>query len=188
MFKNLAKLSLICSFFVINSFAQTEIKVPRGKSVLPNGYFEIGEWKKANKSQITPEIEMLAKQDKTYVYLGFRFLKDKHTGIDFYLAGNKLERRMLHISSSLGEKSYQSDKWQDWIWGQNNLWAGNVINLVTENGKRRIVKPDGFEFQISKKMFKSKKWSLRLNLKRPQMVIPKNSTDTDTSNWIKIKI
>ncbi|MCP4221207.1 MAG: hypothetical protein GY765_41660 [bacterium] len=161
--------------------------VPEGGHILVNGVFEDAEWNDALEKKLDENMKLLLKQDKQYIYIGIRFLKVKHTGIDFYLSDSKGNRVKLHISSALSETRWKGTQWQEATWGRNSLWTGNVTCLYFLEGKRKVVEPEGFEFQIDKKLFPGKFWSMMMNLKRPKKTFPAKATDNDTVNWFALK-
>jgi hypothetical protein len=163
-------------------------KVPTGKHILVNGKFPGDEWNDAFKKPVDEDLLVYLKQDEKYLYLGIQFLKVKHTGIDLYLADSPGNRRMLHISAALGEKEFVDSLWRDTVFGQNYLWTGNVINMYIEDGKSKIVEPDGFEFQIDKKMFSGKLWYVMMHLKRPEKIYPTLATNLDITQWLRINL
>jgi hypothetical protein len=163
-------------------------KIPTGKHIMVNGKFPGDEWNDALKKPMDEACLIFLKQDEKYLYIGIEFLKEKHTGIDLYLADSPGNRRMLHVSSALGEKEFVDSLWRDTVFGQNYLWTGNVINMYFEDGKNKIVEPDGFEFQIDKKMFPGKQWYVMMHFKRPEKIYPTSATDLDITRWFRINL
>jgi len=92
-------------------------KVPSGKHILVNGKFPGHEWNDAFKKQVAEDLRLYLKQDEKYLYIGIEFLKEKHTGIDLYLADSPGNHRMLHISAALGEKEFVDSLWRDTVFG-----------------------------------------------------------------------
>lgn len=158
--------------------------VPEGGHILVNGIFEDLEWNDALKKDLDENLKLYLKQDTQYIYIGIRFMKVKHTGIDFYLSDSKENRVMMHISTALSETRWNGTEWMESKWGRNSLWTGNVVCLYIYGGKRKIVAPGGFEFQIDKKMLPGKLWSLMMKLKRPAKTYPEKATDSDTVHWL----
>jgi len=63
-----------------------------------------------------------------------------------------------------------------------------VINLYIEDGKNKIVEPDGFEFQIDKTMFSGKVWYVMMHLKRPEKIYLARATNLDIIHWLRINL
>ncbi len=187
---NVATMLAVTLFLTGTVFAVPTHKiegVPEGSHILVNGIFEDLEWKDALKKDLDDNLKLYLKQDKQYIYIGIRFMKIKHTGIDFYLSDSKENRIMMHISSALAETRWDGTKWMESKWGRNSLWTGNVICLYVDEGKRKVVAPDGFEFQIDKKMLPGKLRSLMMKLKRPEKIYPQKATDSGTVHWLDLK-
>ncbi|MCP4154145.1 MAG: hypothetical protein GY757_40845 [bacterium] len=181
-------LSLTLAAFAASPLPSHKIEgVPEGGHILVNGIFEDLEWNDALKKDLDENLKLILKQDKQYIYIGIRFMKVKHTGIDFFLSDSKGNRVMMHISSALSESRWDGTKWMESTWGLNRLWSGNVTCLYIADGKRRVVEPDGFEFQIDKKMLPGKSWSLMMKLKRPSKTFPEKAVDSDTVHWFNLK-
>jgi hypothetical protein len=81
-----------------------------------------------------------------------KFLAEMHTGIDLFLTEPEDRRKKLHLSAALGEAEWTEGLWPDLQWGKNALWTANSIALISENGERKVVPLESFEFQISRSL------------------------------------
>lgn len=171
-----------------NGMFSPDIITPSGRHILPNGQFDDEEWKDALEVKTTVGVVILFKQDGDYLYLGIKFLADMHTGIDLFLAEPEGVGKKLHVSAALGEADWVNNTWTDIQWGKNHLWTSNSIGLISENGERKVVPLEGFEFQISRSLLPGNNWRLFFHLKRPDKIFPLEADQNDFSNWIKFEI
>jgi hypothetical protein len=170
-------------------YCQESEKVPYGEYILSNGILEKPEWLNSKVINIDSSINLLIKQDNKNVFIGIEFLKEKHTGVDLYLANINEERYMFHVSSTQGEKKFTNNTWSETVWELPKYWHGNTIGLYQDNkGKRQIIKPDGFEFLISKKLITSNKFRIKFHLKRPIKIFPKNTNEIDINSWYEFEL
>jgi len=168
--------------------AAEDVEVISGVNILPNGKVETSEWQDAKKIETSNDINLHFKQDSTYLYICIEFVNKMHTGIDLYLAKNEGNRKMLHVSSAIGEKTFNEGEWSDYDWGGNKHWIANSIGTIYVDGKNEIVPLEGFEFQIDKSMFNKDEWYLMIHLKRPELIYPENATSESTEHWLKINL
>lgn len=164
------------------------IITPSGKHILPNGQFGDEEWKDAFEVKTDTGVVLLFKQDRDYLYLGIKFLDEMHTGIDLFLADPESRRKKLHVSAALGEADWVDNAWTDLQWGKNELWTSNSIGLISENGERKIVPLEGFEFQITRSLLPGSSWKLFFHLKRPDKIFPAEADQNDISDWMMFEI
>ena len=93
---------------------------------------------------------------------------------------------MLHISSTLASKHIGKYEWGKVPWELQAGWTGNTVGIYyDENGKMKIIEPDGFEFQICKSFLKTTELRLRFHLKRPEKILPEHSSENNSENWYK---
>ncbi len=156
--------------------------------VLINGRFARGEWEEAAAAAIEDRVRILVCRDRFFVYLGIRFLRDMHTGVDVYLAAAGETPRRLHVSAAIGEAAYAGGVWGDLRWGANSLWSANSVGLIVEDGKQKTVPLEGFELQISLSMFAGTSWRVYLHLKRPELTYPASASAADPAGWLEIKL
>ncbi|MEW6365390.1 MAG: hypothetical protein AB1714_12240 [Acidobacteriota bacterium] len=170
----------------VNRPVEVRMRAQDAVPVLINGRFGSGEWDETGAPEVEDRLLLILNQDRHYLYLGIRFLREMHTGIDLYLAGSSGTPRKLHVSSALGEAEFAAGVWGDIQWGKNALWSANSIGLISENGAQKVVPLEGFEFQISKSLIAGPSWRLFLQLKRPDMKFPKDANPDSTSTWLAI--
>jgi len=163
-----------------------ELAVPAGSMVLSNGFFLTTEWADANRLEVSDSLEVFAKQDDRYLYLGIRTPRSSHTGIDLFIASTQNSRHHLHVSSALSEAIYSNSNWSDSKWEENTWWVANKIGLYQDDSGRRTSEPEGFEFQISLDKLKSNDVALALHLKRPDLKYPADLEDSSISNWLRL--
>ena len=186
--KNVLLILFLAISIHINSSTSEIPEVPFGNNILPNGKFSQNEWSDADSCLFCDSIKFYVKQDENYVYLALKFLQEKHSGIDLYLADSKTNLKNLHISSALGERNFKENEWEEFVWGENILWTGNSIGSFYSDGKMQFLDPDGFEFQIDNTLFKKKSWFLRIHLKRPEFIYPSNTNTDSKENWFEIEL
>ncbi|MCP4580671.1 MAG: hypothetical protein GY839_03580 [candidate division Zixibacteria bacterium] len=162
------------------------VRVVYGTNILPNGQFDKTEWQDAVVAEADDKLLLHFKQDSSYLYIGIEFADTMHTGIDLYLAESSDKRKMLHVSSAIGESEYSSNEWLDINWGGNEYWIANSIGSIYVDGKKEVVPLEGFEFQIDKSMFEKDEWYMMIHLKRPEYFYPESATTESIEQWIKI--
>ncbi len=160
--------------------------VPDGKSILVNGLLDEGEWINSSTVQLDETTEIRAHKNSDYLFLAIAFSGQRHTGIDLYTRSNGVTR-LLHISSALGEKIFEEGVWSDYVWGRNSWWAANTIGSIFEDGRKRLLEPDAFEFQIDRRELGAD-LSLFIRLKRPAKVLPAGVTETERDKWVRLKL
>lgn len=159
--------------------------VPDGKCVLVNGLLGPEEWNDSATVRLDGTTELRVHKDEDHLFLAVAFLGPRHTGIDLYLKSND-RTRMLHVSSALGEKERSGKDWSDYEWGSNTWWAANTIGSIIEDGKKRSLAPEAFEFQIDRRAL-GPEIRLYIHLKRPEKLLPKGASKGDEGNWLLLK-
>jgi hypothetical protein len=170
------------------SLLPAQVRVPTGKNILPNGQFAPGEWKDAVEVKAAETVALYFKHDSAYLYLGIKFLAEMHTGIDLYLAEPGGGRKKLHVSAALGEAEWKDGSWADIQWGKNALWTANGIGLISDEGERKVVPLEGFEFQISRDVLPGNTWRLFFHLKRPDLEFPPQAEESEITHWLKFEM
>ena len=180
--------TLIC-LYPLHAESSDPVNIPFGKNIMPNGRFADFEWDDAALISADGNFDILVKQDNTYLYFAIKFKDAMHTGVDLYFAESPLSRKMLHVSSALGERNFHDGNWLDWIWGENHLWTANAVGMIRkETGEQATLELDGFEFQIDKSMFQNKLWYYMIHLKRPEQTYPPDANPENIDNWLTIKL
>lgn len=162
------------------------VAIPLGTGILPNGRFALGEWEDACEVEIAEGVSLHLKHDAVYLYLGIEFQAEMHTGVDLFV-GNGGDRRMkLHVSAALGEAEWKDGSWTDIAWGKNTLWMANGIGMIVENGERKVVPLEGFEFQIARSLLPGETWRLFVHLKRPERFVPPGASASASDRWLEV--
>ena len=181
--------STVLCLFPTGAESSESIKVGFGKNIMPNGKFAEFEWNDAAVISANGNFDILIKQDNTYLYFAIEFKDVMYTGLDLYLAESSLSRKMLHVSSALGERDFQNGNWLDSVWGENYLWMANPVGLVKQsNGEQGILELEGFEFQIDKSIFQTDFWYFLIHLKRPEQTYPSDANPKNIDTWQTMKL
>ena len=160
------------------------ISVPDGRYVLVNGLIAAGEWDGSARVVLDAETQLLARKDRDHLFLAIVFKGPRHTGVDLYLRTKGLTR-MLHVSSALGERTREGGSWSAIAWGRNSWWTANTIGMVAEDGQRRFLEPDAFEFQIARTALGDAA-ELFVHLKRPEKRLPAGASETADGGWARL--
>jgi hypothetical protein len=168
----------------------TPQRIPHGQGILLNGFIGSEEWDDQNVliTALCDTVEFRLKQDSQYVYIGVRSLDTNHTGIDLYLGGATEPWHLLHVSTAHSQADLAASAGQESIFGQNRLWAANVVQMFFEDDERRIVAPELFEFQIGKEMIKETIFRLMVRFKRPARACPAGAKPDNPSEWIEFSL
>lgn len=174
------------AFVLLLSAILASIPSFNGDCILLNGMLGPEEWKNADTVRLDPDTEVRFQMDDENLFLAVVFLGPRHTGIDLYIDSREA-RRMLHVSTALGEKVYQKDQWSDMTWGRNSWWSANVIQTIVEEGRQRFLEPEAFEFQINRSDL-GDDISILLHLKRPEKILPAGASEVTSEKWLKLKL
>jgi hypothetical protein len=155
--------------------------------VLPDGVFEAGEWDDAAVLPLDG-VELLAKGDARYLYLALRFVEEKHSGLDLYLAAGPEVRRLFHISSELLWKEFAEGTWSEYRRDVRG-WTGNPVGFLHEGERVEIHEPDGFELQLARSMLAAQglgadRLRLAFRLKRPELTVPAGAEAAALEDWL----
>jgi predicted nucleic acid-binding protein len=165
----------------------TTLEIPEGRHVLPDGEFEPGEWDDAAVLPLDG-VELLAKGDARYLYLALRFVEEKHSGLDLYLAAGPEVRRLFHISSELLWKEFAEGTWSEYHRDVRG-WTGNPVGFLHEGERVEIHEPDGFELQLARSMLAAQglgadRLRLAFRLKRPELTVPAGAEAAALEDWL----
>jgi len=173
-------------FIVMLAAVLAVTSIPDGGCVMVNGLMGEGEWDSSLAVELDTTTVMHVHKNAGYLFLALEFLGPRHTGIDLFLeSGGRM--RMLHVSSALGEKSFEDGQWTDFSWGSNTSWTANVIGSIYEDGKTRFLEPDAFEFQIDRRELGGD-CALFIRLKRPGKVLPEGASEAGRDTWIRLEL
>lgn len=172
--------------------ADGPLTVSRGAPVTVDGSFGEGEWVDAASRDLPGGIELLAKEDAASLDLALRFTETKHSGLDLYLAAPGGARRLFHISSELGTKTWADGAWSDYDWSANG-WSGNVIEFEVSEKVLTVFEPDGFELRLDRSMLDEAglvggKLLLSFRLKRPLLTVPPGAEAAPLEEWLVLRL
>ena len=173
---------LVVALMVSAALAMTP--VPDGGYILLNGSLGAEEWADAGNIRLDPSTEIRFQKDDKSFFLAIEFLGPRHTGVDLYIQSHG-STRMLHVSSALGEKTFENDRWPDVAWGQNTWWSANVVESIYEEGSQRFLEPAAFEFQIDRSELGGD-IGLFIHLKRPEKLLPPGASVIATEEWLRL--
>ena len=162
------KVWLPIAIFLVSTISATEVEfVPYGGTVMVDGMKTEKTWiyPASFETGLSNRVAMWLIQDSGFVYICLKDLDTTHTGIDLYLDDMNGNRRLLHVSTALGEKKWQDSSWSDFEWGANSFWTANVIQSIYRDGKMEYLAPECFEFQISKAYFPARTFKIMVHLK-----------------------
>jgi len=156
------------------------------RTILVNGHVEPDEWQDARVIFEGGGYRVFRKADARYLYLAVGFSAQKHTGIDLVLAAQSGEQILLHVSTACGIKRMApGGSWSEYEWSVKQ-WGCNPVGGIVEDGKMKFLEPGGFEFQIERRLLLAGPLKLRMQLKRPAVVVPEGSSAEDTAGWVKV--
>lgn len=164
--------------------------MPAGARVLVNGFFTAGEWNDAAVALAVANYRVLVKRDTGYLFIAVVFAAQKHTGLDASLRLESGECLQFHISSALGTRAGGPGGWGELSW-RPEAWSGNAIGTIVAGGRMHTLEPDGFELQIDRSVLTASRFSLRIDLKRPAVVLPPSSGDCTAAaaqEWIGLSL
>jgi hypothetical protein len=168
------------------------IDVPAGGPVTPDGSFAPAEWSNAAARRVDGGMDFLARRDAGALYLALRFGDQKHSGLDLYLADLDGTRRLFHISSELGTKTWSDGGWSEYDWEVAG-WSGNPVEFQVRDDGLTIHEPDGFELRFGLGMLREEGLdlsSLRVSfrLKRPDLTVPPGADEAPLEEWIELRV
>ncbi len=176
----------------LTAAAEEPLSVPTGSAVTVDGSFGDGEWADAARRDLTGGVELLAKQEDEFLDLAFRFTGTKHSGLDLYLAAPGGARRLFHISSELGTRTWTDGTWSDFDWSATG-WSGNPVEVKVSENALTILEPDGFELRLGRSMLEEAGLggdTLRLSfrLKRPVLTLPAKVEEAPLEEWLLLRL
>lgn len=168
------------------------LSVPNGHSVTVDGSFGDAEWTDAASRDLPGGIELLVKADAVSLYLALRFTETKHSGLDLYLASPGGTRRLFHISSDLGTKTWEDGAWGEYEWNPVG-WSGNVIGFERTEEGLVIFEPDGFELRLDRDMLEDvglggETLRMSFRLKRPELTVPPDAAEAPLGDWPVLRL
>ena len=185
---------------LISCGTYTYHRVPIGKNVTIDGFFDKEEWKGAKTIKITPNNFLYLIQNTDYLFLGVQNNEQTRRYIDLYVASNSGRITNLHASMQLGERElteYWNDTIPPWNWGNNQGWTSNKVEILDRTGDipflERIKPYQGHEFQISKEKIGQKQFRIRLEIKdfigeADDIIFPNDSESNSIQNWFTIEV
>jgi hypothetical protein len=163
----------------------TRVRPGRGNAVMLNGFFGGGEWDDAREVDLGDGYRLLVKHDRRSLFLSIRFpAKVRHSGCELYLA-DATGIASYHVSSALGRRTWRKSAWSEYAW-QPDSWSANLIQTIVEDGKTKVLEPEGFEYQIDRSNFEGHPVRIRIELRRPAAVFPKGTSDTKSDGWLTL--
>jgi hypothetical protein len=168
--------------------APAQVPAGRGNAVLLNGFIDDGEWVDARSVDLGEGYRLLLKQDRRWLYAAVAFGGNlRHTGGEIYIADESGLPASYHVSGALGRREFRDGSWSDYEWQPKN-WSANMIQTIVEQGKLKPLGPAALEYQIDKSLFKGRALRVRVELRRPAALFPKDSPDSDPAGWITIRL
>ena len=164
----------------------TRYPIPDGKYVLVNGFLGNGEWESSINLPLDRQTELMAQKDSQSLFLAVIFKESTHTGLDLYVKCRS-DVRMLHVSSSLGERIFKGGKWSETVWGNNKWWTANPVCVFVDDEKQQIVAPEAFEFQLERSHL-GREVALYFHFKRPEKWLPTNASPDTTDHWVHLTL
>ncbi len=185
---NLGKVSLlsvVVAVLVAFVSCATETEYARfDPPPLLNGFVGDSEWDSATVIYSGwDEGDVLLKSDSLYIYLCVAPNDTVHSGLDLYIDNMDGAIFMLHISSAHGQRTLSDTIWQEWIWGQAELWTSNLTQSIYEDGRNVFIGPEAFEFQIDRQLLPNESFKFMLHLKRPGQWVPDGANTTSSDEW-----
>lgn len=183
--------------------ANNTIDAPQASyvSVMVDGKIEPREWKDAALIAAGPTTLKFVQSDD-YVFIAVHNPDKTRAYVDIYLTTGSGQIVNLHASMQIGERELVGEKWSDsspsFSFGNNVGWIANEAKLNSGKDNNlpmelRLFPYDGYEFQISKERFDTRKWKMRIEIrdfagKLPDVVFPANSDRHDTGKWATLRL
>jgi hypothetical protein len=185
-------LTLLASCSAI-AFAQSNVKVPRGKPALIDGRFSADEWRDATEVSAPDGTRFYFKQSGDHVFVCLRYPKETLGAVDLYLAPADKKLYTLHASAKLGERTLQGSAWKDWAvnwpWWEISGWYASVLK-PTNSRTNPFLADEAKEFQISRQRFTGRQWQVMFDIGSPpdDTVFPNIADKLKSETWIKLKL
>jgi hypothetical protein len=181
--------TLSSSSFAQSAATQT-ITVPKGRLVLLDGRLGSEEWRDARKIAVSPAVSLYLKQDDQYLYVAVEPSAPMLFGVNLYFDTGDPHRYLnLHASAKLGERYGHFGEWPEWVWWNNEGWAGNVERFNAFEGQRFL--PDAAkELQISRSRLGKSRLLMRLDIETSSSAqdMPEKGIERDGKHWIELKL
>lgn len=169
--------------------------------LLIDGQMSAEEWSDAKEITINDNIQMLIKEIKTNVFVGFKFSDRKPGVVDLFIEIPDGQVIQLHSSMQIGERVLEDTTWTydspAWRWGNHVDWIASESKTDPSLSRdlpfdQRLYPSDGVEFQIRRSRFSGDLWRMRIEISSfvdPENVIayPEKSERKNTSHWLTVK-
>lgn len=192
---------ILISLLLVSTIAAIEIEVApyRPGFVMINGYADDREWDYPPVYQGGTENGVVIKvqQDSQFVYIALSDympwypgpdVDTTHSGMDLYIDDAGGNRRMLHVSTALGEKSYVEGEWGEMTWNVNLKWTASLVQSIVEEGKTKFLPPQLYEFQISKKLLPGNWFSMMIHYLGPEKIAPPGASPDSVESWMTFEL
>ena len=182
----LVMMFIFCMSFPL--FAQSNVKIPRGKPIMIDSVISENEWSDAKLVTVSDEVKLHFKQSGEFVFIAIDAPKQPYLTTDTYLAtGGEIYN--LHVSAMLGERILQNGEFTAWDWWNNKGWTANASRILNTVEPKRFLPGQAIEFQISRRRFESEKWLMKFDVGIPNKTIfPKDTSATYTKNWLMLEL
>jgi hypothetical protein len=165
-------------------FVLAKLMVPDGPYILVNGQCGNDEWRDALQVAFDQEAELMVQKDARHLFISVRAKTSAHTGVDLYVKCRD-DTRMLHVSSTLGERVLHDNQWSDIVWGRNLWWTANPVCVFMEGDRQIVMAPECFEFQLLRSELGSEV-AVFIHLKRPEKKLPVNAEPERADHWLRL--
>lgn len=195
--------SFILLFMAQSTFAQP-LKIPACKNPLVDGVVSMEEWTGARLIVATHYMSIRLGKSKEYFYVAVA--SDQPTDsigyVSVFISDSDNRVLDLHSSARLGERALQNGQYPDWgtavfpddSWFNHSGWTSNYAWFKCQPASCATLKfAKAKEFQIERKKFVGSEWAIRVfinfvrNGKWETVIYPANTSETTTTDWLKIK-
>jgi hypothetical protein len=190
-------LGLVCCLFLNDSFAQS----PTSATIKPDGKFESSEWTDAKTLYAHDSMHILMKQDKDYLYIGFKLKTADPRYVDLFVTDGKALYD-LHASFQTAQRLLPDTSFTDevpaWNWGNNVQWKSNRVSYKQNADEKlplrmQVNSYDGIEMVIRKNMFASENIAFFVEWKGFEDGIkaihfPEKSNRKTEKTWFKLAL
>lgn len=184
----LHRLAIVLLCVALPSSAEPARRVPFATTtILLDGHRGWTEWSRVATIELDASHRLLLRQDREFLYAAIALENVEHSGAELYLADETGTIASYHISSALGRRVWRDGAWSPYEW-QIAGWAANVIQLIQENGRTKVLAPRMIEYQIAKSLLRGKELRVRIELRRPVVVFPANASETNPAEWLAIRL